>query len=220
MMRGRSRLALHHSTRRTVRRKMIRSLFHRSRDRALSLSLSTLAREVAKQHLTTLTPQKLLNLEQTYRMVERKSVAGDVVECGVGLGGSAVLLASLCVPGRRFIGYDSFHEQPLEKVAATLRAFGVDVDGDRVALRHVSGEQSPALETERRIVLLHVNCDWPLGARCLDALAWRLSPGGAAVVDDRNEPSLCSAAVSKFLARERDFSALPGKGSTVLTRNP
>jgi hypothetical protein len=46
---------------------MIRSLFHRSRDRALSLSLSPIAREIVKRHLTALTPQKILNLEQTMK---------------------------------------------------------------------------------------------------------------------------------------------------------
>jgi hypothetical protein len=198
---------------------MIRSLFHRSRDRALSLSLSALAREVSRQHLTTLTPQKLLNLEQTFRAVERQNVAGDIVECGIGLGGSAALLASLCATGRRFVGYDSFSERPLAVVAATLRMLGVDVDGDRVSLRHVRDDEGPSLEPERRIALLHVNCDWPMGARSLEALGWRLSVGGAVVVDDRNEPSLCSAAVTKFLASESSFSAVPGKGSTVLRRN-
>jgi predicted O-methyltransferase YrrM len=198
---------------------MIRSLFHRSRDRALALSLSTLAREVSRQHLTALTPQKLLNLEQTYRSIDRQNVFGDVVECGVGLGGSAALLASLSAPNRRFVGYDSFHEQPLEAVAATLRTLGVDVDGGRISLRHVRGDEGPSLEPGRRIGLLHINCDWPAGARCFEALAWRLSIGGAMVVDDRNEPSLCSAAVTKFLAHESGFSAIPGKGSTVLRRN-
>jgi len=197
---------------------MIRSLFHRSRDRALALSLSTLAREVARQHLTTLTPQKLLNLEQTFRIIDRQNVSGDVVECGIGLGGSAALLASLCPPGRRFVGYDSFREQPLQAVATTLRTLGVEVDADRVALRHVRGDEGPSLEPGRSIALLHVNCDWPLGARCLEALGWRLSVGGMVVVDDRNEPSLCSAAVTKFLVQESGFSAVAGKGSTVLRR--
>ncbi|MGE5538995.1 MAG: TylF/MycF/NovP-related O-methyltransferase [Gemmatimonas sp.] len=198
---------------------MIRSLFHRSRDRALSLSLSTLARDVSRQHLTTLTPQKLLNLEQTFRMIDRKGVAGDVVECGVGAGGSAALLASLCVPERRFVGYDSFRDPPLDTVTATLRSFGIDLDGARVALRHTHGDDAPQLESGRRIALLHINCEWPWGARCLDALGWRVVPGGAIVLDDRNEPSLCSAAVSRFLGRERDFAAIPGKGSTVIGRN-
>jgi predicted O-methyltransferase YrrM len=198
---------------------MIRSLFHRSRDRALSLSLSALAREVSKQHLTTLTPQKLLNLEQTFRTVDRQNVSGDVVECGVGLGGSAALLASLCGHSRRFVGYDSFREQPLDRVATTLRMLGIDGDRDRVSLRHVRDDSSPSLESERHIALLHINCDWPLAARSLDALGWRLSLGGMVVVDDRNEPSLCSAAVTKFLVRESGFSIVPGKGSTVLRRN-
>jgi hypothetical protein len=198
---------------------MIRSLFHRSRDRALSLSLSALAREVSRQHLTTLTPQKLLNLEQTFRTVDRQNVSGDVIECGVGLGGAAALLASLCAPTRRFVGFDSFREQPLDGVVATLRSLGVEADGDRVSLRHVAADEGPGLEPGCRVALLHVNCDWPIGARCLDALGWRISVGGVVVVDDRNEPSLCSAAVAKFLARESGFTAVPGRGSTVLRRN-
>lgn len=89
----------------------------------MSLSLSPVAREIVKRHLTTLTPQKVLNLEQTMKTLDRDSVPGDVFECGLNQGGSAVLLALLAKPERRFLGLGA--ESGMESVLATFRAMGV-----------------------------------------------------------------------------------------------
>jgi O-methyltransferase len=72
------------------------------------LRLTRTARRVRARHLTYLSPQRLHLLERCAREVEARGVAGDVVEAGVALGGSAILLASLMGPDRRFHGYDVF----------------------------------------------------------------------------------------------------------------
>jgi O-methyltransferase len=67
--------------------------------------LSSTARRVKRRHLTYLSPVKLRSLEDCCTQV--RTVPGDVIECGVALGGSGILLAKL-LPDRRFDGYDVF----------------------------------------------------------------------------------------------------------------
>jgi len=196
---------------------MIRSLFHRSRDRALSLSLSPIAREIVKRHLTTLTPQKILNLEQTMKALDRDGVSGDVVECGLNQGGSAVLLALLAKPERRFLGFGT--ESGMESVMATFRAMGVDVDGRAVALRALAPKTPPDIEPKRTIALAHINCDWPSARQCLEAMASRLGSGGFFVLDDHNQPERCAEIVGNFLAKRREFSLVTAKAHTMMMRN-
>lgn len=66
------------------------------------------AREVRRCHLTYLTPRKLRALDTTLRHVCRAGVAGDFLEIGVALGGSAIVIASRAEERRTFHGYDVF----------------------------------------------------------------------------------------------------------------
>ena len=78
-------------------------------DRRLdTLFLSPLAREVRQRNLTYLTPAKLRALERDLRHVRSAGVAGDFLEFGVALGGSAVVIASHVEPPSEFHGYDVF----------------------------------------------------------------------------------------------------------------
>jgi O-methyltransferase len=70
--------------------------------------LSPVARRVKRERLTYLSWEKLANLEWCADEVERREVAGDVVEAGVALGGSAIVLATHLTPARAFHGYDVF----------------------------------------------------------------------------------------------------------------
>lgn len=90
----------------------IRALLQEARDVSLRLALSSVAREVLAQNLTYLSAQKLRNLEHCVRRVDRDQVPGDFIECGVALGGSAIVLASKISPGRQFSGYDVFATIP------------------------------------------------------------------------------------------------------------
>src|SRR5919202_2620401 len=66
------------------------------------------ARTVVDRRLTYLSWPRLHSLHRACR--EIGEVPGDVVECGVGLGGSGVVLASLS--GRPYHGYDVFGMAP------------------------------------------------------------------------------------------------------------
>jgi asparagine synthase (glutamine-hydrolysing) len=70
--------------------------------------LSRLARDVRQSNLTYLSHAKLATLERLVARVKRRRVPGDFVECGVALGGSAILLASGLDGARAFHGYDVF----------------------------------------------------------------------------------------------------------------
>lgn len=69
-------------------------------------SLSPLAREVRRQHLTYLVPLKLRNIE--WALDEVGAVPGCFIETGVALGGSAILIARHLTAHRSFHGYDVF----------------------------------------------------------------------------------------------------------------
>jgi asparagine synthase (glutamine-hydrolysing) len=68
-----------------------------------------LARRIRRDHLTYLSYGKLRSLRESAREV--RSVEGVVVECGLALGGSGVLLASE-LADRDFHGYDVFDQIP------------------------------------------------------------------------------------------------------------
>lgn len=79
---------------------------------AATLTLSPVARRVRRKRLTYLSVGKLLQLERFLRYINSNRISGDLIEAGVALGGSAILLASHIdatrdLP-RRFIGYDTF----------------------------------------------------------------------------------------------------------------
>lgn len=88
---------------------MIQRVLNRLHHERLQRRLSPAARQVQRQRLTYLEPVKLLQIEDAIRDAQRERVPGDFVECGVALGGSAVLLArGASAQERCFDGYDVF----------------------------------------------------------------------------------------------------------------
>lgn len=65
-------------------------------------------RAVLRDRLTYLSPQKLHRLEDALAAIERDGIAGDILEFGVALGGSAIILAGHAQNGRNFHGFDVF----------------------------------------------------------------------------------------------------------------
>lgn len=63
-------------------------------------------------NLTYLSDPKIANLEACMKDLEQAGVPGDIYETGIALGGSAIILADLMAPGRRFHGYDVFEQIP------------------------------------------------------------------------------------------------------------
>ncbi|MDO9352899.1 MAG: TylF/MycF/NovP-related O-methyltransferase [Solirubrobacteraceae bacterium] len=77
---------------------------------AIATRLSEVSRQVRRERLTYLPPQKLRSLERLVAALERDGVDGSFIECGVALGGSAIVLAKL--GDRPFAGYDVFGMMP------------------------------------------------------------------------------------------------------------
>jgi O-methyltransferase len=73
-----------------------------------ALQVSSLAREVRRNGLTYLSYRKLLNLERCLAELKSRDVDGDVLEFGVALGGSGILMAKQLGPGRKYFGFDVF----------------------------------------------------------------------------------------------------------------
>ncbi len=81
---------------------MLRRIVDRGRRVRQEARLTPVSRRVRAEHLTYLVPERLLMLERCARDVNRHGVAGDFIEAGVALGGSAIVLATLMGPGRAF----------------------------------------------------------------------------------------------------------------------
>lgn len=223
---------------------------------ALRLALSGVGRRVLKEKLTYLSPQKMRTLERCIRRVEQEKIPGDFVECGVALGGSAILLASHLSGGRRFHGYDVFgmipppsqgderdaHERYevirsgasagidgqqyygyvpdlLAVVTKNFQKFGLEVDGERVALHRGLFEDTLKLDSERAVALAHIDCDWFEPVQfCLERIYERLAIGGFIVLDDYNDYVGCRKAVDAFLAEKPDMVLLGTRGNAALQR--
>ncbi len=76
-----------------------------------NLFLPSIARKVRKKRLTYLSREKLKSLVHCIRQVNKEKVDGDVLEMGIALGGSGIVLASL-MGERHFYGYDVFGQIP------------------------------------------------------------------------------------------------------------
>jgi asparagine synthase (glutamine-hydrolysing) len=70
--------------------------------------VSPLARRIKEARLTYLNDGKLAAIERALRDVTGRDVPGVFIECGIALGGSAILIASSIPADREFHGYDVF----------------------------------------------------------------------------------------------------------------
>jgi hypothetical protein len=69
-------------------------------------TLSPIARRVKANHLTYLNDEKLARIERAIDDLSQSGVRGGFVECGVALGGSGIMIATLMPEDREFHGYD------------------------------------------------------------------------------------------------------------------
>jgi asparagine synthase (glutamine-hydrolysing) len=77
-----------------------------------TMRLSRTARLIRAERLTYLSARKLIRIEAALGEIRRTKVPGDIIEFGVALGGSAILLALQASDGRRFYGLDVFSMIP------------------------------------------------------------------------------------------------------------
>jgi predicted O-methyltransferase YrrM len=104
------------------------------------------------------------------------------------------------IEGDRYYGYE---ENLRDKVANTLRSFGLDLEAHRIEL--VQGLFQDSLHVDEPVALAHIDADWYESVRtCLERIAPHLSPGGALVIDDYDHWSGCRKAVDEYFADKRN----------------
>jgi hypothetical protein len=194
---------------------MIRSLFHRSRDRALSTSLSAASKDVLRRHLTLLSPQNLQTLEQCIKSLDSYRVAGDFVQCGSEPGGVSVVLISMLSPARRFRGYTTMNGHPTD-----ARTLDVEIGDQRISFHTVDIQSDSLSDGDRPVALAHINgSDSNATAFYLNALISRVPPGGFIVVNDHNTHDSSRAIIDHFLGRHPEFSLNSGIRSSFVLQN-
>ena len=104
------------------------------------------------------------------------------------------------IGGDRYYGYA---DNLRDKVADTLRSFGLDLQEDRIEL--VEGLFQDTLQVDGPVALAHIDADWYDSVRtCLERIEPHLSPGGVLVIDDYDHWSGCRKAVDEYFADKRD----------------
>ncbi len=73
-----------------------------------SPALSPISRRVKDARLTYLSDEKLTRIEQALKNIRDAGTRGCFIECGVALGGSGIVIATMMPEGRAFHGYDVF----------------------------------------------------------------------------------------------------------------
>jgi hypothetical protein len=154
--------------------------------------------------------------------VARKRIDGDVVECGVYRGGSALVLADRLLRGdgsRAMWLFDTFGGMPEpgpEDPAEAWKEVGTCTSSEAIVRETFRSAGAPlgrvhfvvglyAATLPRfvppPIALLHLDCDWHDSVRlCLETFYDAVVPGGLVVLDDYGHWTGCRTAVDRFLA--------------------
>jgi hypothetical protein len=104
------------------------------------------------------------------------------------------------IGGDRYYGYE---DNLRDKVANTLRSFGLDLEARRIEL--IQGLFQDTLWPEAAVALAHIDADWYQSVRtCVERIEPRLSRGGMLVIDDYDHWSGCRKAVDEYFADKRD----------------
>ncbi|HEX5004651.1 MAG TPA: TylF/MycF/NovP-related O-methyltransferase [Gemmatimonadales bacterium] len=104
------------------------------------------------------------------------------------------------IGGDRYYGYQA---DLLQEVITTLRSFGLDLEGDRIAL--VRGLFQDTMHIDESVALAHIDADWYESVRtCLQRVVPHLSSGGTLVIDDYEHWDGCRRAVDDYFADKRN----------------
>lgn len=118
------------------------------------------------------------------------------------------------IGGDRYYGYQ---DDLLDRVAGTLRSFGLDPAAHRIEL--IQGLFQETLRVEEPVALAHIDADWYQSVlTCLDQVEPHLSPGGALVIDDYDHWSGCRKAVDEYFADKRDDYAFVRRARLHIVR--
>ncbi|MGQ0504415.1 MAG: TylF/MycF/NovP-related O-methyltransferase [Myxococcaceae bacterium] len=170
-----------------------------------STEFSKLAEQISDY--TMVGNARLRGLYQAVNLVERRRIAGDVVECGAARGGSAALmglvLARRSSPRKLWV-FDNFEGMPepteqdpdyeiAKRFVGTCRGDYEDVHGlfarlgllERTHLIKGLFQDTLAKTSTGLISVLHIDGDWYDSVRtCLQELYPRVAPGGVIQIDD------------------------------------
>jgi O-methyltransferase len=104
------------------------------------------------------------------------------------------------IGGDKYYGYE---DNLRDKVANTLRSFGLDLEAHRIEL--IQGLFQDTLRLDGPVALAHIDADWYESVKtCLERIEPRLSRGGVLVIDDYGHWSGCRTAVDEYFADKRD----------------
>jgi len=219
---------------------------HEIRSAIQSSRAPAVARSVVDRRLTYLTWPRLHSLQRA--CAEIAEVPGDVVECGVGLGGSGVVLATLT--RRPYHGYDVFGMVPPPGVSDAFDAqmryhqlaggkgrgpggepywgYRRDLLGTvtqtfaSFGLEKISlhqGHFADTLHLTAPVALAHVDCEWHDSvALALERLEPWLGAGSTVVVDDYFAFKGVRAATDAFLGAHPEFQVVRSPEHLVLRR--
>lgn len=120
------------------------------------------------------------------------------------------------IEGDAYYGYiDNLYDE----VKNSFSAYGLAVDGDRIALHRGLFEDTLRLRHEDKIALAHIDCDWYEPVRfCLDTTAPHISCGGYIIIDDYNDYEGCRKASDDFLTSHPEFEIVRLKPHAVIRR--
>jgi O-methyltransferase len=177
----------------------------------------------------------LNQLRELTALMDRESIPGDFVECGVYRGGSALILGhamSESALQRHLWLFDSFEGLPPagEKDGPAAAQMGKGrLKADTTELKKLLlGHGVPAERTFivpgwfgdtlhqapiKSIALLHIDADWYSSVKqCLQDFYHLVSPGGIVILDDYDEWPGCKTAVDGFLSEKGGGIVLEGGG--------
>lgn len=171
----------------------------------------------AKPH-TLIGRDRLESLQFLSQSALTQGIAGDIVECGVYRGGSAMILAHALIngPERTLWLYDNFSGvlPPGPRDPQEGWRYVSSEPGLEISVRSLVSEVLPSercmvrkglfAETFRQslpshIALLHIDCDWYESVLlCLRTLAPLVSDGGVIILDDYGHFSGCREAFETY----------------------
>lgn len=213
-----------------------------------ALAAGVLAWKIRRDRLTYLSYERLASLR--YATKEVRTVPGAVVECGVALGGSGILLATH-LKDRAFHGYDVFGQIPPpgpddpaeahERYEVIASGTSAGLGGDTYygymgdLLQRVSesfaryglkphlhqGLFEKTLNPTWPIALAHIDCDWYDPIKlCLERITPWLSPGARVVLDDYFVFGGAKRATDEFMSTHPGFTVIRKAGHLVLGYSP
>lgn len=174
---------------------------------------------------TMLSIKRLKSLKSLVLKLSELSISGDIVECGVCNGGSAVILSEACTSSkfkRNIFLLDSFDGLPeigefdekksagyvgsckgnKETIYKVLKK--LNLSDENIKIVEGDFEKTIPLLPCNKIALLHIDADWYNSVKlCLDNLYDKVEKGGFIVIDDYGYWKGCKKAVHDFEKERR-----------------